>query len=89
MRGETHPDLEYVVDAKGVERAYSSFDEALSAAFSLALSEGKTNLDVLVYSEEGAEVFGGDSAVEEYQEDPEASIFRRFEIQVRDVGRVP
>jgi hypothetical protein len=89
MRSETHPDVEYAVGAAGVERVYPSFDEALSSAFSVALSAGRTNLDVLVYSEEGAEVFGGDSAVEEYREDPEASVFRRFEIRVQDMGRVP
>ena len=89
MRGEAHPDVEYVVEAAGTERAYNNFDEALSYAFSVALSAGKTNLDVLVYSEEGAHAFGGDDAVEEYQEDPEASIFRRFEIRVNDAGRVP
>jgi hypothetical protein len=88
MRGESHPDVEYVVGAGGRERAYSTFDEALAAVFSVALSEGPTNLDVLVYSEEGAEAFGGDSAVDEYREDPEASVFRRFEIEVRDAGRV-
>jgi hypothetical protein len=88
MRGESHPDVEYVVGAGGSERAYASFDEALASAFSVALSEGTLRLDVLVYSEEGAEAFGGDSAVDEYREDPEASVFRRFEIAVRDLGRV-
>jgi hypothetical protein len=88
MRGEGHPDLEYVVEARGIERAHASFDEALSYAFTIAVSEGKTNLDVLIYSEEGAEVFGGEAAIEEYREDPEASVFRRFEIEVRDLGRV-
>lgn len=88
MRGETHPDVEYVVEAAGTQRAYNNFDEALSYAFSVALSAGRTNLDVLVYSEEGAEVFGGDSAVDEYRDDPEASVFRRFELRVNDLGRV-
>jgi len=88
MRSEIHADLEYVVAAHGIERAYPSFDEALSYAFSVSLSAGKTHIDVIAYSEEGAEAFGGDAAVDEYREDPEASIFRRFEIQVRDMGRV-
>jgi hypothetical protein len=89
MRGETHPDVEYVVEAAGTERGYASFDEALSYAFSVALSAGRTNIDVLVYSEEGARAFGGDDAVEEYRDDPEASVFRRFELRVNDAGRVP
>lgn len=88
MRGESHPELEYVVAADGTERAYSTFDEALSYAFSVALSVGKATIDVLVYGEEGAEAFGGGDAVGEYREDPEASIFRRFEIEARDLGRV-
>ena len=88
MRGETHSDVEYVVAAGGTERVHPSFDEALSYAFTVALSAGRANLDVLVYSEEGAEAFGGDAGAEEYGEDPEASVFRRFEIEVRDLGRL-
>lgn len=34
-------------------------------------------------------VDGGDDAVERYNEDPEASVFERFEINVNAVGRVP
>ncbi|MDX2023256.1 MAG: hypothetical protein SF187_23685 [Deltaproteobacteria bacterium] len=89
MRGESHSDVEYVVDCRGTQRIYGTFDEALSAAFGVAVSSGRAQLDVLIYSEEGAEVFGGDSAVDEYNEDPEASVFRRFEIKVNDRGRVP
>ncbi len=89
MRGDTHQDLEYVVSVRGAERAYPTIDEALIQAFSVALSEGTACLDVLVYSEEGAETFGGDDAIEEYKEDPDASVFRRFEIKVQDLGRVP
>jgi hypothetical protein len=88
MRSEQHPDVEYVVDVAGNQRVYTTFDEALATAFSMALASGGSNLDVLVYSEEGAEVFGGDSAVEDYREDPEASVFRRFQIRVTDVGRL-
>jgi hypothetical protein len=88
MRGDSHPDVEYVVAADGTERAHATFDEALSYAFSVALSVGKTNIDVLIYSDDGAEAFGGRDAIGEYQDDPEASIFRRFEIEARDLGRV-
>ncbi|MDX2087852.1 MAG: hypothetical protein SFX73_08380 [Kofleriaceae bacterium] len=88
MRGDQHPDVEFVIDVRGTQRIYSTFDEALSTAFSMAVSTGKANLDVLVYSEEGAEAFGGETAVEEYREDPEASVFRRFEIRVNDLGRL-
>jgi len=49
----------------------------------------RVNLDVLVWNEEGAEWYGGDDAVERYREDPEASVFERFEIKVNPVGMVP
>ncbi len=88
MRGEAHPEVEYVVEADRAERAYPTFDEALVYAFSVAMSAGQARIDVLVYGEEGAEAFGGSEAVEEYREDPDASVFRRFEIEVRDIGRV-
>ena len=84
-----HPDVEFVVSADGAEQTFTTFADALTFAFSIALSEAEVNLDVLVYSEEGATAFGGDSAVDEYREDPEASIFQRFEIEVRGIGRVP
>ena len=53
------------------------------------MSAGKARIDVLVYGEDGADAFGGSEAVDEYREDPEASVFRRFEIEVHDLGRVP
>ena len=88
-RTETHRDVEFIVSAGDTEQTFRGFDKALMHAFSVALAEGEATIDVLVYSEEGAHAFGGDDAVEEYQEDPEASIFRRFEIRVNDAGRVP
>ncbi len=88
MRSHSHPDVEYAVGTEKSERVHASFDEALTYAFSAALAAGSVTLDVLVYSEEGAEAFGGDDAVEEYREDPDASVFRRFEISVNDAGRV-
>ena len=89
MRGEAHPEVEYVVEAEHAERAYGTFDEALIYAFSVAMSAGQARIDVLVYGEEGAAAFGGRDAVEEYRADPDASVFRRFEIEARDLGRVP
>jgi hypothetical protein len=89
-REETHPDVEYAVDdASGKERVFKTFDEAAGFALSMAVSRGETDLDVLIWSEEGAEWYGGSDAVEQYNEDPEASVFERFEIRVNAVGRVP
>ena len=88
-RPATHPDVEYAVnDASGKERIFKTFDEAAGFAVGIALSRGETDLDVLIWSEEGAEWYGGDDAVEQYNEDPEASVFERFEISVNAAGRV-
>ncbi len=89
MKMATHRDLEYAVQAGEVARHFRTFNEALFFAFSAALNEGKVVIDVLAFSEAAAQAFGGDAAVQEYREDPEASVFRRFEIAVADVGRVP
>lgn len=87
---KTHPDVEYAVDdASGAERTFHDFDEAAGFALSVAVSRGETDLDVLIWSEKGAKFYGGDDAVEQYNEDPEASVFERFEIRVNAVGRIP
>ena len=89
MRGEAHPEVEYVVEADRAERAYPTFDEALIYAFSVAISAGQARIDVLVYGQEGTDAFGGHEAVADYRENPDASVFRRFELEVRDLGQVP
>jgi hypothetical protein len=85
---DRHRDVEYVVAVNKTERVLESFDEALSYAFAAGLNGEKVTVDVLVYSPEGARAFGGDDAVADYDTDPDASVFRRFEMAVRDLGRV-
>jgi len=85
-----HQGVEYAVDdAAGKERTFKTFDDAAGFAVALAASGRAVNLDILVYSEEGARQLGGDGAVEQYREDPDASVFERLEIKVNSVGRVP
>ena len=89
-REKTHPQVEYAVDdTNGSERIFKDFDEATVFAFGMTLynRDAKANIDVLIWDEEGAEWYGGDDAVEQYNEDPEASVFERLEIRV-NVGRV-
>lgn len=89
-REKSHPDVEYAVDDwQGKERIFKTFDEGAAFAMEIAMSRGEAVLDVLIWSEEGAEWYGGDDAVDQYNEDPEASVFERFEIRVNAVGRVP
>jgi hypothetical protein len=90
-REKTNRYVDYAVDdASGKERIFKTFDEAAGFAVAIALSgRERVNLDVLIFDEAGAEFYGGDDAVEQYNEDPEASVFERFEISVNAVGRVP
>jgi hypothetical protein len=89
--GKSHKDVEYAVnDASGHQKIFKTFDEAAGFAVSIAVSgTPDVNLDVLVYSEAGAQRIAGDDGLEEYQEDPDASVFERLEIRVNSVGRVP
>ena len=91
MAQRKHKDVEYSVqDGSDNERIFKTFDEAAGFAVAVSLSgRGRVNLDVLVWSKIGARFYGGDDAVEQYNEDPEASVFERFEINVNAVGRVP
>lgn len=82
-------DLEYhVEDHKGVH-IFENIGDAGRVAFMRALSYGEADVDVVVWSEEGAAAFGGDDAVEEYLEDPEASVFARIQVRLDHQGKVP
>lgn len=88
--GNGAADIEFAVDdASGRQRTFKTFDEAAGFAVSLAATgRGPSNLDVLIWSRSGARAYGGDNAVEQYDEDPEASVFERLEISVNYVGRI-
>lgn len=89
MAQRKHKDVEYAVeDGGGKERIFKTWGEAAEFALGMAASTGEANLDVLIYSTWGAKFYGGEDAVEQYKEDPEASVFERFEIRVNNVGRV-
>lgn len=91
MADKTHKDVEYAVDdASGQQRTFKTFDEAAGFALAIAVS-GRPDvyLDVLIWTRAGARWYGGDDAVEQYDEDPDASVFERFEISVNAMGRVP
>jgi hypothetical protein len=90
-RAKTHKDVEYSVnDASGRERIFKTPDEATVFAVSLALSDGGPhNIDVLVHSVKGAYWYRGSTDGEdEYEEDPEASVFERIVIRADSQGRI-
>jgi hypothetical protein len=89
MSRRKHKDVEFAVnDAGGNEKIFKTYDEAAGFALYTAMSTGESVLDVLVWSEAGARSLQGEEGVEKYNEDPEASVFDRFEIKVNSVGRV-
>lgn len=81
--------VEYAVSAHGTDRYFSDGTDALISAAEMAMNSGSSRLDVMIYSEAGAKAYGGDDAVEAYLEDPDASVFERFEFKCNAVGRVP
>lgn len=87
---QVHRDVEYAVnDASGQQRTFRSFDEAAGFAVVLAVSDGRAHaLDVLVWSESGARFLAGDDGVEQYREDPDASVFERIAVRADGQGRV-
>lgn len=89
MEEKNHPDVEYQIGSDHHRRVLNSFQEAAALALRIGMSQGKANIDVIIWSEKGAKHYGGDDALERYREDPDASVFERFEISVNNVGRVP
>lgn len=89
-RRKKHRDVEYMVERNSKDAEYFDyFNDAAAAAVSLAISTGESNIDVLVSSRAGARWLGGDDAVEQYDEDPDASVFERFELTINMAGRIP
>ena len=76
-------------DGMGPNSEEADFKAFVSYALDQAMSRGEATLDVLIWDAAGALTYGGDDAVERYSEDPEASVFERFEIKVNCAGRVP
>lgn len=81
-----HPDVEFWVAAGDnfLPTKFKSFADASYAALSVAANTGSpVNLDVLVYSEAGAQWVGGADAVEVFRDDPTADLFQRYKISVQ------
>jgi hypothetical protein len=89
-RARKHKDVEYAVDDfEGNEKIFKTFEEACEFAVYKAMSRGQAvELDVLVWSRAGAKWLEGDYGVEVYDEDPEASVYKRITIRANDEGRI-
>jgi len=83
-------DLEFHVDKpNGTTAVLASFDKACGLAAGISASNGQpVNVDVIVYSRAAARAWGGDTAVEVYVEDPDASVHERIVIRAESLGRI-
>jgi hypothetical protein len=86
-----HDDVDFEVATPGlVPLRTSHWDDAMQMAITQSISRGQTStIDVIIYGRRGALWWGGDDAVEQYLEDPEASVFERIEVEARSLGRIP
>jgi hypothetical protein len=90
---KTHKDVEFEVEFAGPRggrsQTHRSFEEAAATAIAMAASTGQeVYLDVLIYSKAGARWWGGEAAVEMYEEDPDASVSQRVIVRAEDEGRI-
>lgn len=90
MAKKSHAEVEFTVDdAGGRERSFDTFDEASGFAVGLAASRGRAvAINVLIFGERGAEWWGGDDGLEEYLDDPDASVSERIEVTADAQGRI-
>jgi len=85
MTAKSHKDVDFEVGAE----TFKTFNDAAGYALSLATARGGATLDVIVHSEAGARWIGGSAGVDQYREDPDASVYERLEIRANSQGRVP
>lgn len=88
MRVKSHRNLLFEVTRGDHHRSFARFPEAVEHAFVLAAAGEQITLDVIAWSRAAAKAWAGEHAGESYDEDPEASVFERYELSVNFVGRV-
>ena len=87
-------DVDFEVDFAGKPKRTDGpfythdYGEAASMAIAMAASGRPVHLDELISSEAGARAWGGDEAVEQYREDPDASVHDRVVVRTESKGRV-
>lgn len=87
-----HEDLEFHVSAgESKTRVHDNWKDAVADAAQMSASRGGelAVVDVVAWSRTAAALWAGSHGVELYDEDPEASVFERFEVRARSVGRIP
>lgn len=81
-----HCDVEYLTQGEGRRWTSPTFSQAVDHAVRFSLDgDKKVYIEVLVYSELGAEHYGGDQAVQKYKADP-VTLFDRIELTAKHKG---
>jgi len=90
-RTSTHKDVEYAVgNARDEEQIFTSPESAAGFAVVVSMATGRAvDINVLISSRAGAHWYGGDDAAEQYDEDPDTSVFERIVVRAESTGRVP
>jgi hypothetical protein len=79
-----HKDIEYHINTVRGRFVTKDLAQATEKAFTIAVQTGDSTvpLYVVVRSVTGARIWAGRSGVEQYEENPDASVFDRFIITV-------
>ena len=88
----------HVTDERSqVTTIFTNFDKAAGFALSRACSTwgrrplasgNEMQIDVVTWSRAAARAWGGDTSVEIYDEDPDASVHERIIIKAESIGRI-
>lgn len=85
-------DLEFHVGQEGYSKSdsiFKTFGEACKSAIARSVSSGNAMIiDVVTWSRAAAKAWGGDAALQVYDEDPEASVHERIIIKAESQGRI-
>jgi hypothetical protein len=86
-----HEHLDFEVSAGEATFTTNDWETACEAAVRSSATRGGelAVIDVVTHSRAAARAWAGDYGTELYDEDPEASVFERFEVRARSVGRIP
>lgn len=85
---KSHRDLGFEVECGDHREHFKNCDKAMAHAFVMAATGRKVTFDVIASSRAAAKAWAGDDGVRSYDEDPEASVFERYELSINFVGRV-
>lgn len=83
-----HQGLSFGVSCDEYDQEFRDPKKAIVQAFVLAATGRKVTFDVVAHSRTGAKAWAGEAGVESYDEDPEASVFERYELSLNFQGRV-